>query len=275
VLAADAGRLRVFEVLASSCLYLPVRLLELASFFEEVCGHVPAREINAAWFQHVVHPRYRAGVSASKRAFDLVAVAVLGLPFLLIVAAVAPFIRRDGGPVFFWQTRIGEGGRELRICKLRTMRVGCSAHWASPDDPRVTPLGRILRRTHVDELPQLLNILRGEMTLVGPRPEQPQFVERAEDMIPFYQRRHLLRPGLTGWAQVRCGYAGSDVGSAWKLCHDLYYLKHRSLGFDIAILLETARTLLLRQSRLADPPGRGFVVPQPAPVLEPVSVGHA
>ena len=112
-----------------------------------------------------------------------------------------------------------------------------------PDDPRVTRIGRLLRKTHLDELPQLYNILRGEMSLVGPRPEQPEFVEQLEEVLPFYQRRHLLKPGLTGWAQVRCGYAGSDVGSAWKLSHDLYYLKHRSMAFDLAIIGETFRTV--------------------------------
>ena len=98
-------------------------------------------------------------------------------------------------------------------------------------------------KTHLDELPQLFNILRGEMSLVGPRPEQPEFVEQLEEVLPFYQRRHLLKPGLTGWAQVRCGYAGSDIGSAWKLSHDLYYLKHRSMAFDLAIIGETFRTV--------------------------------
>jgi lipopolysaccharide/colanic/teichoic acid biosynthesis glycosyltransferase len=159
-------------------------------------------------------------------------------------ALFALLIRRDGGPVFFKQTRIGEGGRPLTLYKLRTMKVADpNAQWASPDDPRVTAIGRLLRKTHLDELPQLLNVLRGEMSLVGPRPEQPEFVIRLEEVLPFYQRRHLLKPGLTGWAQVRCGYANSDVGSAWKLSHDLYYLKHRSMAFDLAIIGETFRTL--------------------------------
>ena len=99
-----------------------------------------------------------------------------------------------------------------------------------------------------------MNVLRGEMSLVGPRPEQPEFVDRLERMLPFYQRRHLMRPGITGWAQVRCGYAGSDIGSAWKLCHDLYYAKHRSTGVDLLILGETLATLLLR-ARAGDPAG--------------------
>jgi lipopolysaccharide/colanic/teichoic acid biosynthesis glycosyltransferase len=176
---------------------------------------------------------------------------VLSLPILAVVALI---IRRDGGPVFFRQRRIGEGGQPITLIKLRTMNVddGEEAQWASADDPRVTTIGRILRRTHLDEFPQIINVLRDEMSLVGPRPEQPEFVERLEELIPFYARRHLIKPGITGWAQVRCGYAGSDTGSAWKLSHDLYYLKHRSMAFDLAILGETVRTLFAdRQHKLA------------------------
>jgi lipopolysaccharide/colanic/teichoic acid biosynthesis glycosyltransferase len=122
---------------------------------------------------------------------------------------------------------------------------GDEAVWAADRDPRTTTVGRFLRRTHLDELPQLWNVLRGEMSFVGPRPEQLPFVERLERSLPFYQRRHLIRPGLTGWAQVRCGYAGSDVGAAWKLCNDLYYVKHRSLALDLLLLLETVGLLIL------------------------------
>jgi lipopolysaccharide/colanic/teichoic acid biosynthesis glycosyltransferase len=147
--------------------------------------------------------------------------------------------------VLFSQRRIGSHGAPFTLLKLRTMQVSLpAAHWSTVEDPRVTPIGRVLRRTHIDELPQLLNVVRGDMTVVGPRPEQPEFVERLERTLPHYNRRHLIKPGITGWAQVRCGYAGSDAGSAWKLCHDLFYLKHRSLGLDLAILAETVRTLV-------------------------------
>ncbi len=123
----------------------------------------------------------------------------------------------------------------------------------------MTRIGRILRKTHLDELPQLYNILRGEMSLVGPRPEQPEFVQQLEEVLPFYQRRHLLKPGLTGWAQVRCGYAGSDVGSAWKLSHDLYYLKHRSMAFDLAIIGETFRTVFADRRFSIEPKWVSFI----------------
>jgi lipopolysaccharide/colanic/teichoic acid biosynthesis glycosyltransferase len=261
VMGSDAPRLEVFGEVTESCLGLPVRLVELSSLFEEVFGHVPTAEINAAWFQCLADPHRRCA-SPLKRLVDvggaLVSLAV-ALPLLPILVLL---IRRDGGPALFAQVRIGEGGNPFRVHKLRTMRVGsdASAQWACPDDPRITPIGAWLRRTHLDELPQLVNVLRGEMSLVGPRPEQPEFVDRLEQILPFYQRRHLMRPGITGWAQVRCGYAGSDVGSAWKLCHDLYYAKHRSAGVDLLILGETLATLAFKREPVMRPENVAFVL---------------
>ena len=182
----------------------------------------------------------------AKRAVDVLASVLLGVlsfPFMLVLAFL---VRLDGGPAIFAQVRIGEGGRPFRLYKLRSMRVGSGdvAAWAGEGDPRATAIGRVLRVTHLDELPQLLNVLRGEMSLVGPRPEQPEFVAMLERVLPFYERRHLIRPGLTGWAQVRCGYARSEHEAAWKLCNDLYYIKHRSLGLDLLLLAETAGLLI-------------------------------
>ena len=131
----------------------------------------------------------------------------------------------------------------------------------------------MLRRTHLDELPQLLNVLRGEMSLVGPRPEQPEFVARLERRFSFYQSRRLIKPGITGWAQIRCGYAGSDIGSAWKLCHDLYYIKNRSMGLDLLILLETLATLFFPREPVVKPESVDFIAREPgrarAPIREP------
>jgi lipopolysaccharide/colanic/teichoic acid biosynthesis glycosyltransferase len=146
------------------------------------------------------------------------------------------------------------------------------AIWALERDPRTTRIGQFLRRTHIDELPQLWNILRGEMSLVGPRPEQMGFVVRLEATLPFYQRRHLIRPGLTGWAQVRCGYAGSDDGAAWKLCNDLYYVKYRSLGLDLLLLIETVGLVLLGPSAAARIPLAPWVEPEPMP--DPAVADH-
>ena len=262
VMSSEAPRLRVFDELESSCLHLGVRLWQLSAFYEEVFGHVPAAEINAAWFQYILHPHYRPSSHRHKRAFDLavgVTAAVLLLP---LAGALALLIRRDGGPALFRQVRIGERGRLFVLYKLRTMNpdTEVSCEWSSADDPRVTPIGRVLRKLHLDEIPQLINVLRGEMSIVGPRPEQFAFVEQLEAELPFYHRRHLIKPGITGWAQVRCGYAGSHVGSAWKLCHDLYYVKHGRLIFDLAILAETVRTFFADPQYTARPTAVAFIV---------------
>jgi exopolysaccharide biosynthesis polyprenyl glycosylphosphotransferase len=262
VMGSDAPRLDVFSEVTETCLGLPVRLVELSSLFEEVFGHVPTAEINASWFQCLAEPHSRTSASPVKRLVDVCGALIsltLALPLLPVLVLL---IRRDGGPALFTQVRIGEGGERFRLLKLRTMRVGMdsSAQWACADDPRMTRVGAWLRRTHLDELPQLVNVLRGEMSLVGPRPEQPEFVDRLEQMLPFYQRRHLMRPGITGWAQIRCGYAGSDIGSAWKLCHDLYYAKHRSAGVDLLILCETLATLFFEREAVMKPENVAFVL---------------
>jgi exopolysaccharide biosynthesis polyprenyl glycosylphosphotransferase len=267
LMTGSVSRLAVFDEMANSCLHLAVRLWEVTGFYETVFGHVPVAEINASWFQYIMHPRFHAPGGSAKRTFDVAVACLVAPACFLITGLLALLIKRDGGPGFFRQTRIGEGGRPFTVYKLRTMRPGASevAQWASEEDPRVTRLGRVLRRTHLDELPQLINVLRGEMTLVGPRPEQPEFVDRLEQTVPYYSRRHLIRPGITGWAQVRCGYAGSDLGSAWKLCHDLYYLKHRSFALDVAIIAETMRTLVADRQYGIEPAGVSFIVHADAP----------
>jgi exopolysaccharide biosynthesis polyprenyl glycosylphosphotransferase len=246
VLGSAVARLPVFDELAETCLDLRLQLSELSAFYEDVFGHVPTAEINAAWFAHLVDAHAHHPSPRVKRTVDIVASVVLGVVSLPLMAILAVLVRLDRGPAIYAQERIGEGGRPFRLYKLRTMSVGSGdeAAWAQEDDPRATPVGRLMRRAHLDELPQLWNVLRGEMSFVGPRPEQLAFVERLEEALPFYRRRHLIRPGLTGWAQVRCGYAGSEVGAAWKLCNDLYYVKHRSLGLDLLLFAETLGLLV-------------------------------
>jgi exopolysaccharide biosynthesis polyprenyl glycosylphosphotransferase len=263
VTAGEEERRRVLDEVVSSCMDLPVRLMQFSNFYEHVFGHVPTAEMSSVWFEHMLHPRYRREAPASKRLVDVVVSTVLGVLVALPLVLLAFIIRRDGGPALFRQTRVGEGGRPFTLFKLRTMRpnAGSTAQWASSEDPRVTRIGRFLRRTHLDELPQLLNVIRGDMSLVGPRPEQPEFVHRLEEIVPFYSRRHLIKPGITGWAQVLCGYAGSEVGSAWKLSHDLYYLKHRSLIFDLVILGETVRKLFVDPNVSCEPRSMSFIVP--------------
>jgi lipopolysaccharide/colanic/teichoic acid biosynthesis glycosyltransferase len=242
------SRLEIFERVAESCLDLPVRLIEASQLYEDLLGHVPLGQSNAAWFQYLLHPRYRAGAPWSKRAFDLLVGSVMLILMAPILVAFAIAVKlTDGGPVFYRQRRIGEGGNEFEMVKLRSMRQAAEtvgARWSSDQDERITPVGRVMRRLHIDEMPQLWNVLRGEMTIVGPRPERPELIVELELRFAYYDRRHLVKPGLAGWAQARCGYGGSEEGTGWKLCHDLFYLKHRSVYFDSLVLLENVRVSL-------------------------------
>jgi lipopolysaccharide/colanic/teichoic acid biosynthesis glycosyltransferase len=155
------------------------------------------------------------------------------------------------GPALYHQERVGRDGRLFTVHKFRSMcldaEAGTGAVWASPDDPRITPLGRVLRRTRLDELPQLWNVIRGDMSFVGPRPERPEFVRRLTEEIPYYGQRHIVRPGLTGWAQVRYTYGASVEDALMKLQYDLYYIKNLSLALDLFILFSTVKTVLLRR----------------------------
>jgi exopolysaccharide biosynthesis polyprenyl glycosylphosphotransferase len=166
-------------------------------------------------------------------------------PLLAFAAIAIPFDSR--GPILFRQVRVGRGGRPFRILKFRTMTVDAETSgpaWASPSDPRVTRVGRLLRRFRLDELPQLFNVLAGDMELVGPRPERPEFVAELRHHIPYYDLRHVVPPGITGWAQVRYPYAASLEEAKEKLQYDLYYVRHLSLSFDLFILLATAKVVL-------------------------------
>jgi lipopolysaccharide/colanic/teichoic acid biosynthesis glycosyltransferase len=203
---------------------------------------------NSSWLQYLLHPAHREAWPLSKRLLDLVVGgigALIALPILLLSALAIKL--SDRGPVLYRQKRIGENGREIDLIKLRTMRPDADELWVKgvPEDQLVTRVGRMLRRLHFNELPQLWHVLTGEMSLVGPRPEIPEIVSRLEQRFEYYDRRHLLKPGITGWATVCCGYSATAIGEAWKLCYDLYYLKRRSLLFDLLILVETASSVLL------------------------------
>ena len=167
------------------------------------------------------------------------------LPFVILAVRVS-----SKGPIFFNQTRVGMGGRPFQVVKFRTMRTdaeAAGAKWASKDDPRVTSVGGFMRKTRIDEVPQLWNVLRGDMGFVGPRPERPEFVPWLTEQIPFFDLRHMIRPGLTGWAQVRYGYGATLAEAKEKLEYDLYYIKHMSLGLDLLIMFETVKTILRRR----------------------------
>jgi exopolysaccharide biosynthesis polyprenyl glycosylphosphotransferase len=254
----------ISALVADECLDLPVRLIAANQLYEEVLGHVPVGVMDAAWYRYIMHPNFRAAGPFSKRLFDLAFGTLIGLLFLPVMAIAALAIKLgDGGPVIYRQKRLGEYGDGFEILKLRTMRVDAERggpQWATARDERITGVGRILRRTHLDEVPQLWNVLRGDMTLVGPRPERPEMVAELERRFPHYTRRHLVKPGIAGWAALRCGYAGSDLGTAWKLCHDLFYIKRRSVLADAMILAETAVEVFRDAHRGLRAPDERFLI---------------
>jgi exopolysaccharide biosynthesis polyprenyl glycosylphosphotransferase len=233
------------------------RVVGLAGFFEWAFGRVPIEQITPAWFMSLLHPRQRIYTRFSKRTFDVL-VAGLGLLVAAPVLAALALLTwvTQGRPILYRQTRVGEGGRQFTIYKLRTL-VGDAEHngpaFSAPADPRATRIGCVLRRTHLDELPQLWNVLKGDMSIVGPRPERPEFIEMLEDAVPFWSRRLLVKPGITGWAQLRCEYASDFDGMAEKLSYDLWYLRHRSLLVDLAVCVMTFVAFLPRPSRQLTP----------------------
>jgi lipopolysaccharide/colanic/teichoic acid biosynthesis glycosyltransferase len=165
-------------------------------------------------------------------------------PLVCLVALL--ILLEDGQPVLYRQRRVGLRGREFTLYKFRSMRKDAEAEgaqWASKDDPRITRVGAVIRKLRLDELPQLVNVVRGEMSLVGPRPERPEFVTRLAERIPYYHERHSVKPGITGWAQVRYPYGSSEQDAKEKLDYDLYYVKHQGLIFDLMVLLQTAEVV--------------------------------
>jgi exopolysaccharide biosynthesis polyprenyl glycosylphosphotransferase len=261
VIAPQTRRLEIFERAARECLDLQVRMIEATALYEGLLGHVPIGTINSAWFQFIMHPRYSPSSPLSKRALDLFVSGMMLVTALPVMAICAIFIKlEDRGPVFYRQRRVGEEGREFDMVKFRMLRPDADDLWGSmTEDELLTRTGRILRKTHLNELPQLWQVFKGEMSLVGPRPEPPELVNELSGLVPYYERRAIVKPGLTGWAQVRCGYAGSRFGTAWKMCHDLYYIKHRSAAFDLLILLQTVHVLVERD-REEQLPAKDFIL---------------
>jgi lipopolysaccharide/colanic/teichoic acid biosynthesis glycosyltransferase len=210
---------------------------------------VPVELMDDRWVLDTFDRLDRPMVRELKRVFDLF-VSGLGLVILLTLTPLLFFLVRleSPGPFLFRQVRVGQGGRPFRICKIRTMvdQPAGEARWTGTDDVRTTRVGRILRRFRMDELPQLINVLRGEMSLVGPRPEQPEIVAQLRRKISYYDYRHLVKPGITGWAQIHQGYAASVEESALKLAYDLYYVCRHSLALDLDILLRTLYVMVAR-----------------------------
>jgi len=232
------------------CRLSGVEITDLARYFERVHGQVPIESLKVSWLIYGQGFRQNVMRAIVKRSFDLVVSAVLIVLTAPIVALAALLIAVEGGgPVIFRQQRVGHRGRTFTVFKLRSMQQDAErdgkATWATVNDVRVTRVGRLLRRARIDELPQLFNVLRGEMSFVGPRPERPEFVAMLTEQIPFYAVRHSVKPGLTGWAQVRYSYGATVEQSVRKLEYDLYYVKNHTLLLDLVILLETVRVVLL------------------------------
>jgi sugar transferase (PEP-CTERM system associated) len=230
-----------------------VQFDHLATVYEEYTGKIAVENLRPSWLIFSEGFRKSRALSALKRGGDVVA-ALAGLiissPLLVICAVLVKLT--STGPVLYHQKRVGQRGKSFQVHKFRSMRrdaeAATGAVWAKPgDDPRVTWAGRILRRTRLDELPQLWNVLVGDMSLVGPRPERPEFVKDLTVQIPFYGQRHVVKPGLTGWAQVRYEYGASVEDSMEKLQYDLFYIKNLSMPLDIYIILETVKTVLMRR----------------------------
>jgi sugar transferase (PEP-CTERM system associated) len=225
----------------------------LASVYEEYTGKIALENLRPSWLIFSTGFRKGRALMAAKRTFDLFA-SVTGLVLaspLMAVTAIMMKIDAPKDPLFYHQDRVGLNGRIFTIHKFRTMRTDAEAGtgpvWSTANDTRVTRVGRFMRKTRLDEIPQLWNVLVGDMSLIGPRPERPAFVEKLTEQIPYYGQRHVIKPGVTGWAQVRYSYGASVEDAIEKMQYDLYYVKNLSLMFDVVIALETIKTVVLRR----------------------------
>ncbi|MDP3794277.1 MAG: exopolysaccharide biosynthesis polyprenyl glycosylphosphotransferase, partial [Candidatus Uhrbacteria bacterium] len=235
-------------------LFDSVVLLDRAEIEELTTGRIPLSYVSETWFLHHLHESDKAWYEIVKRGSDI----ILAIPFCLLTFLAYPLSAlmiklSSPGPVLYSQTRVGKNGKLIRIWKFRTMHTDAEKYGpqftaSSKTDPRLFAFGRLMRQLRIDELPQIWNVLRGDLSLIGPRPERPEFVTPLVERMPYYVLRHLSRPGLTGWAQVRFLTPTSSLDdNLKKLQYDLYYIKHRSLLLDIAILLKTIGIVLRRQ----------------------------
>jgi sugar transferase (PEP-CTERM system associated) len=243
------GELPVQELL--SLRFQGIAVEEDGTLRERLYGKIQLDGLRPSNFLYSEGFRIRASQQFTRQVVSI-CVAALGLliflPFFPLVLLAVKL--SSAGPIFFRQTRVGMGGRNFEVLKFRTMFTDAEAggaKWATKNDPRVTKVGMFLRKTRIDEIPQLWNVLRGDMGFVGPRPERPEFVAWLSEELPFYYLRTLIRPGLTGWAQVRFGYGATLAETKEKLEYDLYYIKHMSLGLDLLIMFETIKTILRRR----------------------------
>lgn len=248
VVGDHAGRDPMIMDWIVPCLRGGCRVANEALFYEKATGQILVDEITPQWFLFADLKVHCDQYAATKRLFDVVVAIVAFIVTALLWPIIALAIKLgDGGPVLYSQDRVGQNGGTFRLYKFRTMRVNAEngrSVWSSPHDPRVTPVGRWLRRSRMDELPQLYNVLRGQMSIVGPRPERPDIVRDLSDKVPYYAERHLVKPGISGWAQISFRYGSSIADAKRKLQFDLYYLKHMSFELDMTILLRTVGTFV-------------------------------
>jgi sugar transferase (PEP-CTERM system associated) len=233
------------------CRLAGIEILELPTFLERETGKVRLDVLNPSWI--IFGEGFRASLlqRVVERMVDVVvslALLTLAAPAILLTALAIKFEEGLDAPILYRQRRVGQHGVVFDVLKFRSMRVNAEqpgqAIWAARDDPRVTRVGSFMRKTRIDELPQLINVLRGDMSFVGPRPERPEFVQKLEHTIPYYRERHSVKPGITGWAQLCYPYGSSEKDALEKLQYDLYYVKNRSLLFDLAILVQTVEVVL-------------------------------
>ena len=244
------GQLPVKNLL--TCKLRGVEIFDSPTFYENLTGKLLVEAIHPSWFIYSGGFRITPFSRAYKRALDIILSIVgiiLVLPMLPIIALLIKMT--SPGPVLFKQKRVGEGGVEFTLMKFRTMCDNAEEEtgpvWAIENDPRTTGLGSWLRKTRIDEIPQMFNVLKGEMSFIGPRPERREFVEKLSETIPYYGKRHFVRPGITGWAQVKYRYGASEEDALEKLRYDLYYIKNYSITLDLIIVLETIKVVLFRR----------------------------
>jgi len=238
------------QIIEQIFLNLPLNLnyVSFADFYENISSKVAIDAVNEAWFLENLSRAEKKAEQTVKRIFDIIFSFIGFLIFLFLLPFIALLIKIDSsGPIFYNQKRVGKNGQIFIIHKLRTMEEKAEKdgpQWAKPNDPRITRVGRVLRKTYLDEFPQFYNILRGDISFVGPRPERPEFVERLKQEIPYYDLRHLIKPGFTGWAQINYRYGASIEETKEKLKYDFYYIKNRNFFLDLGIILKTIRIIL-------------------------------
>jgi sugar transferase (PEP-CTERM system associated) len=225
---------------------------EATSLYERLTGKIPVDNLKPSWMIFNEGFAVSVGVLVQKQITSFLVSGILLVPFLPLLPIIALLIKLDSkGPVFHRQERVGKDGKTFTLWKFRSMYVDAERDtgpvWSSPEDWRVTRVGKLLRRTRLDELPQLYNILKGDMSLIGPRPERPYFVDHLSSIVPFYNLRHAVKPGVTGWAQIKYRYANSIDDAIEKLQYDLFYIKNLSWLLDVIILFDTAKTVLVRR----------------------------